>query len=305
MKQLLLSAMTFGAGAMLLSGCLSAHPGTWVLHDNELTLTDFDDTVSYSTAGNVIVVPPPVPVHEFDEDVATAKGAEKVIDGPRWLNSDGEERNTLVNEAAANAPAGTIFVLVVASGELWKIPPGSGDLISSGVIDEWTNDEYWNLNRYFVPLPPPTTVTKVEFERITDIGPIPGIDMPYVIHDVGPVGQEEIKAAHGVEIVMPENWTQVPPPERALKLQSFDQFLRLLPAFKGQENQPAFGIAIPSGTVYAIPERGYDNLVAWGSLRPWTNEQIGMLPDVKSGSDRPIRSGPSVPSAAIDLDFKF
>jgi len=74
---------------------------------------------------------------------ATAKGAEKVIDGPHWLNSDGEERNTLVNEAAANAPAGTIFVLVVASGELWKIPPGSDDLISSGVIDEWTNDEYW------------------------------------------------------------------------------------------------------------------------------------------------------------------
>jgi len=84
--------MYVGTGAMLLSAAFwSAHPGTGSSTTTELTLTDFDDTISYSTAG-MYHGAQPVPVHEFDE-TCDGQGAEKVIDGPHWLNSDGGSAN--------------------------------------------------------------------------------------------------------------------------------------------------------------------------------------------------------------------
>jgi len=178
-----------------------------------------------------------------------------------------------VNEAAANALPGTIFAWWWASG--MEDTAGSDDLILSGLIDEWTNDEYWNLNRTSCRLPPPTRYQS-RFDSNHRDRPDTGNRHFLMCPRCRSVGQEGSRR-HGVEIVMPGKLDAVPPPERALKLQrrSVPETARRL----SKARRPAaFGIAIPSGTVYAIPSAV---MTTWS-----TGDRSGPGPRSKSAAAR-------------------
>jgi hypothetical protein len=283
-------AAALAAGAMLLSGCVHySHRATDVVHDQDLTYDDYDGTVSFEPGEGADPAVPPVEVHEFDPELVAAQGGSRLIDGRTWLKASDAERNQLLLDAEKTFPSDAILVLVVATGEVWALGPNAGALIQTGAVKEWSGKDYDNLYEFYLA-PSSLALTKGDFAALTEIGPLNGVTTPYFVHDIGPIGRTEIQSAHGFEVLAPMQWIGATPLQRAQELIVLDRYLEHLPQFQGAGNQPVFGVSIAWGMVYAIPERNYQNLIGWHSLQPWTAEQIGSLPYVSSGTDRPIRN---------------
>jgi hypothetical protein len=123
-----------------------------------------------------------------------------------------------------------------------------------------------------------------------------------IVHDLGPLGVNEIQSAHGLEVISPQHWVAATPVQRAMELITWNHYLQYQPAFQGSGNQPSFGVSVPWGAVYAVPAQSYDNLIGWGSIKPWTADQVGMLPSVLPGPDRAVRNQTPI---TLQIDTKF
>jgi hypothetical protein len=290
-------------GALGLCGCVHySHTLSEEVHDDELTMDDYDGTTSYEAPDGETEAEPPVPVHEFDADAAEAGGASQVIDGQQWLDADDFERNALLNKAESDAPEGTVFVIVVATGAVWKIPPSADDLIADGKIKEWSDRDYDNLDEYVgEAYQPEDRVTVRDFRLLAEVANQQRLPMIYYIHDLGPIGVKEIESAHGFEVIPHHQWIAATPQRRYLELESIDKFVMHLPRFQGAENRPVFGTAIPWGTVYVAPQRNYLNLLEGGAIKYWTAEELSKLQYTVPGTDRWSRD--VKPLAAIDFKF--
>jgi len=230
-------------------------------------------------------------------------GAIKVIDGQKWLNAGDYERNTLLLGVEKAMPPGATLVLVVATGEVWVIPLGSTGLIVAGAIREWKGSEYDQLDEYVgEQYKSKKILTFAAYQAIAAIQPSIDLGTVYTIHDLGPVGLKEIETAHGYQIMLHQTWISATPEWRTLHLEAIEHFNEKLPAFQGEGNRPVFGVSIPWGNVYVVPENNYKNLIQGGAIKPWNPEQIGNLPAVKPDHDPTIRG---VSPFEVHLDLKF
>jgi hypothetical protein len=174
-------------------------------------------------------------------------------------------------------------------------------LLSHGTIKPWTGDEYDRLSEFYMR-DGEREITLADFNSLTAVVPVSEIGQVRIIHDLGPVGVKEIQSAHGLEIIPPQQWVGATPIQRAMELTAWNRYLQYQPAFQGSGNQPSFGVSVSWGAVYAVPAKSYDNLIGWGSIKPWTAEQIGMLPSVLPVPDRAIRNQTPF---AVQIDTKF
>lgn len=295
-------ATTLAACALLLAGCVhSTHRTTDAVHDTDLTFDDYDGAVSFGPASGEDYALPPVDVHEFDTELVTAQGGVRLIDGETWLDASDVERNQLLLDAEKTLPADATLVLVVATGEVWTLGPNAGTMIQSGAVTEWSGADYDDLAEYYLE-PAPSKITQSTFAALSDVGPLNGVQPPYFIHDIGPVGLKEIQSAYGLAVLAPPQWIGVTPAQRAQELNAIDRFLEHTPHFQGDGNRPVFGVSIPWGVVYAVPQHNYQNLIGWHALQPWTAEQIGSLPYVLPDTGRAIRNEPTI---TLDIERRF
>lgn len=284
-------------GAITVAGCVqSSHGVDEAVSDEDMTYDDYDGVVSFGPAPGEQDAMPPIEIHQFDPDDVAAAGGVKVIDGGTWLHADDARRNALLLQAESQLPPDAVLVLVVATGEVWQIGDTGEALFTDGTLKPWSGDEYDDLSEYYLA-PPSHGLTQGTFATLTAIAspagqlanPSSSFGMPYFIHDLGPVGMKEIQSAHGFQIWGERQWTQASPVQRALELTAIDRYASHLPAFQGADNRPAYGVSIPQGNLYVVPQHNYDNLIGWGAVKIWTDEQIYGLPTVLTGPDRPIR----------------
>jgi hypothetical protein len=291
------------AAALLMAGC-KAPPGSAMhtpfeeVHDQDLTSEDFDDAMDFEPWG---MDEPwgyePVPVHEFDVNAVAQAGGRVVIVGEDWLTADDDERNHMLLDADKDYPNGTL-VIVIATGDVWILPPGS-NLIASGTVREWHRDEYDRLAGYVGGQPGSRFLTLAEYRLRSDIERVGELPTVHYVHDFGPIGAQEIKAHHGFEILSPELWSYASPAWRYAELHAFDHFLNQKPEFSGPGNGVAFGVAVPWGAVYAMPEAEYDRLIGT-TLRPWTPAEVLGLPTVLPDPSHSARGQPIV----LDVKLK-
>ncbi len=290
-------ALLLAGGLFLVAGCFS-HPTFIPVHDDEFTFDDYDGTVSYDAPGDAQLADAPVEVHEFDQAAATAAGAEKVIDGASWFGAGDYARNDMLNEVERDAPEGTTFVICVATGEVWKIPPDKFDAVSK-IMDPWYGDEYDELDEYVGQNYAGPPLTYDGFLKVAAIDPQPVLAVNY-LHDFGAVGRKEMLGVGGLQVMPRRLWLMSTPRQRSVRLNSIGAYLEKLPAFQG-DKAPSFGVTVPWGMVYAAPKVKLDAMLGGSSLKGWTDYEIRSLPKVGYGTDRPIRNDDIV----LKLDFKF
>jgi hypothetical protein len=302
MRHQLTAIAALAAAAILVSGCVHYSHGIHeTVHDPALTYDDYDGVTSFTAPPGTTTYLAPLDVHEFDPAAVSAGGGTKVIGGDDWLAASDEKRGTLLQQAQAGLPEGVMLVLVIATGDVWALGPNSGDLFSGGTIKPWTGEEYDRLSEFYVRAGE-MQITRDDFDSLTAVVPVREIGQIRVIHDLGPVGVNEIQSAHGLEIISPQHWVGATPIQRAMELTTWNRYLQYQPAFRGSGNQPSFGVSVSWGAVYAVPGASYDNLIGWGSIKPWTAEQIGTLPSVLPSPDRMVRNQAPF---TVQLDTKF
>jgi hypothetical protein len=297
-------------GALGLSGCLFgggdySHAVFETVHDDQLTFDDYDGTVRYEAAPDEIYAPPPVEVHEFDDAAVIAGGGVKVIDGSDWLRASNWQRNALLNKAELGQPKGTIFVLVVATGAVWKIPPASDALITAGTIKEWQGHEYDRLDEYVGQQYKATVMTLRRFAGLSNLDNSPDLGAIHYLHDLGPFGVKDIDTAHGFQVMLRKDWLTATPDQRFLKLLSIQNYIQHLPAFQADGYGPSFGVTIPWGTVYAVPEHNLDKLIGGGAIKAWTDEQVGSLQSVIPGPPHWARQDEKTIVPTLGVTRKF
>lgn len=297
---MLLTACGFGLGGCFLRMGATSHSPFETVHDNELTYEDFDDVMDWDAPDDAPIADGIVPVHEFDEDGVAQGGGVKVIDGHTWLTAGDYERNRLLLAAQKNQPDSAVFVIVVATGDVWLVPPGSDNLIESGLIREWHFNEYARLSDYVGQLPKPKLPTLSDYLHATEIVHQDQLPPIHFVHDFGSIGLSDLKSAHGFQILTPTMWNYASPQWRYSELHAFDAFLSQRPEFAAPKSGIAFGVAVPWGTVYAAPKTNYDYLIGT-SMKPWTQYQILALPQTPPSTDRPIRN---FDDFRLDLHFK-
>lgn len=295
-----LAASGFGLQACLAPMGASSHGAFETVHDDQLTYDDFDDTMDWDAPDGDPIAHGLVPVHEFDQGAVEQGGGVKLIDGQTWFAAGDFERNRLLLQAQKLQPDDATFVIVIATGDVWLVPPGSGKLIESGLIREWHFSEYVRLADYVGQASKPESLTLRDYVKLTEVAHEDQLPPIHYVHDFGSIGLSDLQTAHGFQIMTPDMWNYSSPQWRYTELHAFDQFLSHRPEFKGPTYGVAFGVAVPWGAVYAAPKPNYDYLVG-SSMRPWTQYQVLMLPQILPGPDHPIRNDDTF---RLGLQFK-
>jgi len=297
----LLTACLLGVGGCRAPIGAASHSVFETVHDDQLTYDDFDGVMDWDAPSGDPIADGIVPVHEFNQGDVEQGGGVRVIPGKDWLSASDFERNRMLLAVQENQPVGAVCVVVVATGDVWLVPPGSDNLIESGLIREWHFDEYSGLAEYvgqrrLVGLTLSQYMRQTAVVRTDELPPI------HYVHDFGPIGLSDIKTAHGFQILTPDMWNYATPQWRFSELHAFGEFLGHRPEFEAPKNGIAFGVAVPWGSVYVMPKANYDYLLGT-SLKLWNQYQILALPQVPASTDRWIRNGNTIDT--FTLGFRF
>lgn len=266
---------------LVLPGCLAVHPSV-ALDDEDMTTYDLEDRTEYGTPLSLNNASPPVYVHDFDTDHLEAAGGRQLGNGQDWLEGSDAERNQMLIDARKQLGEGETLILIPATGELWSFPDGAGDLVLSGEVAMWTYDDYDELDDYYVA---PDELTRSAFDRLTSVGSMSDSAEIYLIHDLGTVGQAEIKSVDGFLAITPKQWNELTPDQRAVDLTSISGFVSHMSQFQGKGNKPVYGISVSWGGVYVAPEQKYDTLVGTHAIQPWNSWETYALPGVVTGRE--------------------
>jgi hypothetical protein len=228
-------------------------------------------------------------VHEIDEGQVAAAGGKKVVDGRNWLDADDSERNDILNLVEEVQPEDSILVIVVATGDIWQIPLADGQMLPAG-LRPWTGDEYDALDEYGDGRHADGGLTRAEFEEITAVARIGTLAQLLYVHNFGPIGYREITSRQGFQVALAATWLRETPVQRYLRLVMLQRILQRLPQFQGDGNQLAFGLMVPGGSLYAMPELAYGNMTGQRALRAWMTYEIVGLPIALLLLDRAIKN---------------
>ena len=283
LAMLLLAAVTL-QGCWLLGGPLAPIP------DSEMTAEDFDDTIAFEPAGDAEEAVPPLEVHEIDESQVTAAGGKKVVDGRNWLDADDFERNDILNLVAEAKPAGSILVIVVATGEIWQIPLVAGQILPDGVRP-WTGDEYYEMDEYYDGRRIGNgQLTVSQFVMLTSVANSGSLGLINYVHPFGKSGYQEIKTWQGFQVALARTWLRETPVQRYLRLTMLNNYFGRLPQFQGEGNRIAFGVMVPGGGVYVMPEAAYRTMIVRRAILAWTSSEIFSLSTTLLLLDRQIKN---------------
>jgi hypothetical protein len=252
-----------------------------------MTADAFDDNIAFAPADDAEAAKPPLEVHEIEESQVTAAGGKLVVAGRNWLDADDVERNDILNLVAEAQPEDTILVIVVATGDIWQIPLADG--LPAGVRP-WTGDEYNALDEYADGRYDDGPLTRPEFEQITGVAKVGTIAQLLYVHNFGPIGYREITSRQGFQVALAATWLRETPVQRTLRLIMLQRVLQRLPQFQGEGNRLAFGLMVPGGSLYAMPELAYLNMVGQRALRAWMVYEITGLPVALLLLDRAIKN---------------
>lgn len=300
----LTAVLALAMGAFGLSSC--AHTGGQALHDDTATTGDFDEVMSFEPEGDAEEAVEPLPVHEFDPQQAEADGATQVIDGDDWLNADDGERNDMLLDAEEKMPPGSTIVIVVATGDVWIVPP-EDDRVFPETIRAWTEEEYDDLPlftraQYYGESESELTVAS--YQDLTRYAmPRAGYQLAQVnfIHDVGPAALHDIYAHNGmVGFVLGKDWRSASPAQRTGELMNIQNYLAAFPQYKAPDHKFELDVSIPWGMVYPVVEEKKWQLVADHSLHYWNPAEIYAMPASVYLPDLNDR-----PSRGTRLDFKL
>jgi len=277
--------------AGVLQGCIFGLGGPLApIPDSEITAEEFDDTIAFEPAGDAEAAAPPLEVHEIDESQVTAAGGKKVVHGKDWLQADDFERNDILNLIEEAQPQDSILVIVVATGDIWQIPFGTGQMLPEGVRP-WTGDEYFELDEYSDgPRYGIAQMTLPKFVELTSVANSDRLPPIRYVHNFGEFGYREIASRQGSQVALAETWLRETPAQRYLRLAMLRNFLQRQPQFQGEGNQVAFGVMVPHGSVYVMPERQYANLIGQRALIAWTAYEVAAMPVSLLLLDRAIRN---------------
>jgi hypothetical protein len=281
-------ALLFAAAA--LQGCLGFFGPLDPIPDSEMTAEDFDDTISFEPAGDAEAAEPPLEVHEIDESQVTAAGGKKVVDGRTWLDADDFERNDILNLVEEVQPEDSILVIVVATGDIWQIPLGPGQLLPDGVRP-WTGHEYDEMDEYYDgPRIATGQLTLPQYLKVANVANSDSFGKIYYLHTFGAIGNQEIKTWQGFRVALINTWLRETPIQRYLRLMMLRDYFGRLPQFQGAGNQVAFGVMVPDGAVYAMPQYAYQNMIARRAILAWTTAELLGLPLTQLLLDRAIKN---------------
>jgi hypothetical protein len=254
-----------------------------------MTAENFDDTIAFEPAGDAQEAEPPLEVHEIDESQVTAAGGKKVVDGRNWLDADDVERNDILNLVEEAQPKDSILVIVVATGDIWQIPLSPGQLLPAGVRP-WTGDEYSEMDEYYKGPRKFPQITLGQYNQITNVANSGALGQINYVHGFGATGYQEIKTWQGFQVALARTWLRETPVQRYLRLTMLKDYFGRMPQFQGAGNQMAFGVMVPDGGVYVMPDSAYRNMIVRRAILAWTTSEIFGLPTTLLLLDRQIKN---------------
>ena len=276
--------------AVMLQGCWVFGGGPHAaIPDGEMTAEAFDDTIAFEPGDDAEEAVPPLEVHEIDESQATAAGGKKVVDGRNWLDASDFERNDILNLVAEAKPEGSILVIVVATGDIWQIPLVAGQMLPDGVR-AWSGDEYYEMDEYNDRPPLGYALTQSDFAKLTMVTNSDSLGTINYVHPFGETGYREIKTWQGFQVALARTWLRETPVQRYLRLTMFNNYFGRLPQFQGEGNRIAFGVMVPGGGVYVMPESAYRTMIVRRAILLWTSSEIFSLPTTLLLLDRQIKN---------------
>jgi hypothetical protein len=281
------ATVLLGAGA--LHGGMIAKASGDTIPDREMSRHSFDDTIAFEPADDADAAEPPLEVHEIDEGQVTAAGGKKVVDGEVWLDADDVERNDILNLVEDDQPEDSILVIVIATGDIWRIPRAAGQALPAGVR-AWSGDEYFELDEYMDRRYKNRQLTLAEFEFITSVANVNTLARILYVHNFGELGYREITSRQGFQVALANTWLRETPVQRSMRILMWKKIFGRLPQFQGEGNQLAVGVMVPGGSVYVMPETSYQYMVGQRALRAWMVYEIVGLPTTMLLLDRAIKN---------------
>ena len=96
--------------------------------DNKLTQREYNQTTAISPSPEHATTPaaPPTAVHSLTDPTKAALNtvhAQKIIGGKRWKRMSPQQRDDQLRALQESAPKGTSFILEVATGDVYLVPP--------------------------------------------------------------------------------------------------------------------------------------------------------------------------------------
>lgn len=273
----------------------------------DLTVAEtVEGTLNVSSANGGSAAPVPVPVESVDPNAVMSAGGKKLVDGMTWDMNTPLDRGRWLEEAWAKLPQDQILVRDARTGDVWNLGTGTDTLISSGKVKAF---DFGNARENYGLGPNTTPLTEQEYKSRTSVSlpqwPSSGTQTltPRIgyVHDLGRMGTSGMAAQHGVEILPPGIWSGLTPGQRGAFVMSEGRFFEHLAAFQRAANEPMFGVTVPWGAVYAIPQQGYEGLLRGRDISVWQPWETQSLPFVPPYIDRSIRQHSySMPMPRID-----